>query len=116
MTRILAIDDDRGALEIRKLLLERAGHSVAIASSADQARTLFEQTHPEIVICDLRLPELADGLALIREFHGSARVIVTCGSDADLQGREEASMVEAVLVKPLRSEELVRLMATNAHK
>ena len=114
--RVLAIDDDRAALEIRKLLLERAGHIVTMATNVHEARALFDQFHPEIVLCDLRLPELDDGLALIREFHERARVIVLCGSDADLQGREEASMVETVFVKPMRSEELVRLMATNAHE
>ncbi len=106
--RILAIDDDRAALEIRKLLLERAGHVVMIATNAIDARAAFAQFHPDIVLCDLRLPELEDGLALIREFHGRARVIVLCGSDADLQGREESSMVERVLVKPVGSHMLVR--------
>jgi two-component system, sensor histidine kinase len=107
---ILAIDDDRAALDIRKLLLERAGHVVTVATNAVEARGQFEQTNPQIVICDLRLPELEDGLALIRAFHGRTRVIVVCGSDADLQGREESSMVEAVLTKPFRSEKLVALL------
>ena len=114
--RVLAIDDDRAALEIRKLLLERAGHIVTMATNAVEARAAFGQCSPELVLTDLRLPELEDGLALIREFHERARMIVLCGSDADLQGREEASMVETVFVKPMRSEELVRWMATNARE
>ncbi len=108
--KILAIDDDRAALEIRKLLLERAGHIVTMATNASDARAAFEQFNPEIVLCDLRLPELEDGLALIREFHGRARVIVLCGSDADLQGREESTMVEMVHTKPVRSETLTKLL------
>jgi DNA-binding response OmpR family regulator len=108
--RVLAIDDDRAALDIRKLLLERAGHIVMISTSAAEARAAFEQFNPEIVICDLRLPELEGGLALIREFHGRARVIITCGSDADLQGKPESSMVEAVLTKPFRAEKLLALL------
>jgi DNA-binding response OmpR family regulator len=109
--RVLAIDDDRAALEIRKLLLARAGHDVAIAANASDARAAFEQFHPEIVFCDLRLPQLEDGLALIREFHGRARIFVLCGSDTDLHGREESSMVEQVLLKPVRSERLLERLA-----
>lgn len=106
MARVLVVDDDRRALEIRKLILERAGHIVSIAANADEARA---QSRPEVVLLDLRLPDVEDGLALIREFHqAGARIVVLCGNRVDLEGRPEAALADAVLEKPARSEVLLR--------
>lgn len=106
MARVLVVDDDAGALEIRKLILERAGHIVFTAASAHEARS---QLKPEVVLLDLRLPRIEDGLALIREFHATgARVVVLCGNRADLDGRPERALADVVLEKPARSEVLLR--------
>ena len=104
--RVLLVDDDAAGLEIRRLLLARRGFEVAVASTAEEARAAFASTRPETVVLDLRLPDAADGLALIREFQ-SARIVVLCGNVADLDHRPEASMVSAILRKPVRSEELI---------
>jgi DNA-binding response OmpR family regulator len=105
--RVLVVDDDPAGLEIRRLVLERHGFDVATAPSGDVARAEFAARRPDVVVVDLRLPEIDDGLALIREFRGS-RIVVLCGNRSDLDGREEASMVAAIVSKPARSEELVK--------
>ena len=106
MSRVLVVDDDAAALEIRQLILERAGHSVITAASAAQAHAA---PRPEVVILDLRLPEVGDGLALIRKFHAAGvRVIVLCGNHADLDGHPEAALVDTVIAKPARSEVLLK--------
>ncbi|HLH39514.1 MAG TPA: response regulator [Bryobacteraceae bacterium] len=105
MARVLLVDDDAAALEIRKLILQRAGHFVLTASTASEARA---SPRTEIVMLDLRLPRVEDGLALIREFHAAGmRVIVLCGNRADLDGRPEAACVDTVIEKPARSEVLL---------
>jgi two-component system, response regulator RegA len=103
--RVLVVDDDAAALEIRRLILERRGHTVTVAHAAAEARAAFAQGC-DVVVLDLRLPEVEAGLALIREFRG-ARIVVLCGNRADLDGREEAGMVAAILEKPVRSEVLL---------
>ena len=105
--KLLVIDDDVAGLEIRRLILERYGFEVAAAGDAEAARTAFAANRPDAVVLDLRLPDVADGLALIRDFQG-VRIIVLTGNRADLDGREEAGLVAAILGKPVRSEELVR--------
>ena len=105
--KVLVVDDDAAALDIRRLVLERHGFEVAIAADADSARAAFASHRPDVVVLDLRLPEVEDGLALIREFQ-SARIVALCGNRADLDSRKEAGMVSAILGKPVRSEELVR--------
>jgi DNA-binding response OmpR family regulator len=110
MARVLVVDDDAPGLELRKLILEREGHQVSIASDPARARALFAETQPGTVVLDLRLPEAADGLALIGEFRGAAadvRIIVLCGWPLDLEGTPEARMVNVVLSKPVRTAALI---------
>lgn len=112
---ILVVDDDASAVEIRKLVLERHGHTVITATDAQGARDEFRRGAPDVaidaVVTDLRLPDPEDGLKLIREFRaasGRVRIIVLCGNSADIEGREERAMVNAILAKPVRSEALLR--------
>jgi CheY-like chemotaxis protein len=103
MARVLLVDDDRAGLAIRKLVLERSGHQVAIASNVEEAQALFREVQPETVVLDLRVPELEDGLKLIREFRAAApnvRLVALAGLSADLDGRSEAGMVDEIVAKP----------------
>ena len=115
MARVLVVDDDAAGLEIRKLILERRGHSVTAALDAQSARNAFTD-RPEVVLMDLHLPETEDALALIREFRGAApdvRIVVLSGS-TDLDGRAEQAMVDQVLIKPVRTERLLQaILAAN---
>lgn len=113
MSRVLLVDDDRDGLQIRRLICERACHTVFAEGSSEGARRAFVQNSPEIVVLDLRLPRAEVGLALIREFRAQApqvRIIVVPGWMGDLHERPEAEMVDAVLEKPFRPEALVRAL------
>ena len=110
MARVLLVDDDAAGLEIRRVVLERHGHLVSAAGDPQSARAAFQETMPEAVILDLRLPELEDGLALIRDFRAASpnvRLIVLAGWSADLDGRTEAAMVDEFIAKPASSQRLV---------
>ena len=115
MARVLVVDDDSAGLELRRMILERAGYEVAAAADAHRARSLFGAARPDIVVLDLRLPEAADGLALIREFRAAApevRIVVLSGYTPDLDGRPERAMADRILDKPLRTEMLLRTLAS----
>jgi DNA-binding response OmpR family regulator len=111
MSRVLLVDDDAAALEIRKRIVERAGHVVALGADADAARRAFAEFQPEVVVLDLRLPDVADGLALIRDFHPT-RIVVLCGLAADLDGRPERELIDALVEKPARPDTLLRLLTS----
>ena len=114
MARVLLVDDDAAALDLRKIILEREGHKVSMASEPDSARARFAETRPDSVVLDLRLPEAKDGLGLITEFRTAApdvRIIVLAGWLLDLEGTPEAQMVNLVLAKPIRTAELVSALA-----
>src|SRR5262245_38288397 len=113
MARVLVVDDDPAGLEIRRLILERRGHQVTTAADAESARSAFAASQPETVIMDLRLPRPEDGFSLIRQFRAAGpetRIVVLSGA-ADLDRREEAKLVDEVLVKPVRTERLLEAIA-----
>jgi len=111
MARVLLVDDDALGLEIRKLVLERAGHQVIAVLDPQDARTRCRDFAPDSVVLDLRLPSVTDGLALIRDLRQGAphiRMIVLSGWCADLDGRSERGMVDEILSKPVAPERLIR--------
>jgi DNA-binding response OmpR family regulator len=117
MARILLIDDDLGGLEIRQMVLQRDGHQVAIADTADHARAVFLEFGPEAVVVDLRMPDAATGLGLIREFRRRSpnlRIVVLAGRPSDIEGREEHGFADHVLTKPTRSEHLKDAITSDA--
>ena len=61
---ILAIDDDEGLLALLRVLLERLGYSVHIASNPNEAIKLYEEQWRDIsmVILDFRLPQMSGDL------------------------------------------------------
>lgn len=110
MARVLLVDDDRAGLEIRRMIFEQAGHEAVTASSASEA---LAAPAPDAVILDLQLPELKDGLALIRELRAKvpgAKIIVLSGWPKDLIGRPEREMVDEVLLKPAHPSRLLSLI------
>jgi DNA-binding response OmpR family regulator len=115
MLRVLVVDDDAQHLGIRKLLLEAAGHDVAVAEDAPEARRLLAELHPDVMVMDLCLPKLKDGLGLIRwvdEQRLAARIIVLSGWTEELCDLPEEELVACVLGKPIRNDRL--LEAINA--
>jgi CheY-like chemotaxis protein len=109
MARVLLVDDDIAGLEIRKLLLEHAGHEVVAVS--DPATALAQRAgYFDAAILDLRLPDLQDGLALLRhlrEGHPRLRLIVLCGYREDLADRPERDLADEIFSKPVRPEKLL---------
>jgi CheY-like chemotaxis protein len=108
MGRLLVVDDDSEQLDVRCLVLRNAGHDVASALSAAAALESFETRRPDLVIMDLRLPRVEDGMRLLRELGAEARVVVLTGSrlqDGSVPGAAR------VLKKPCSSKTLLRAIA-----
>jgi CheY-like chemotaxis protein len=115
MCRVLVVDDDIQQLGIRKLLLEAAGHEIALAEDVPAARRLLAELRPHVMVMDLRLPQLKDGLSLIRcvvEERHAAKIIVLSGWIEELCDLPEEKLVSSALGKPIRNEHL--LEAINA--
>jgi len=112
--RILLAEDNRVNQMVAREILERAGHTVRVANHGREALGLHEQEEFEIILMDLRMPEM-DGFeatAAIRERErqtGAHIPIIALTANAMKQDEErclEAGM-DAHASKPIRPEELL---------
>jgi two-component system cell cycle response regulator len=61
--RILVVEDDLPSRELMVWLLQAAGHAVSSADDGPSGLGLALDSRPDLVVCDLRLPEM-DGYAV----------------------------------------------------
>lgn len=113
MARLLLVDDDPAQVKIWRLLLEASGHHIDTAGTVPQAIEQLSAAAPDVLLMDLRLPELKDGLALIRRAgeQQSLKILVLSGWPQDLDSRPEAKLVDRVIAKPVRPNMLLILIA-----
>jgi CheY-like chemotaxis protein len=64
--RLLIVDDEPDTLELFRKLLSPYGAEVTTASSARQALEEIRKVLPDVLICDIGMPE-HDGYSLIRD-------------------------------------------------
>jgi two-component system, NtrC family, response regulator AtoC len=110
MKRVLVADDEPGLRQSLGLLLTDAGYTVIAESDGRRAleRALAEPF--DLVLCDVRMPEM-DGLAFLRSYRnggGTALVIMMSaygGEDAALAAMKEGAY--DYLPKPFRPDEVV---------
>ena len=72
-TRILAVDDDPAVLTMIRATLEPEGFEVLTASGGAAGLVLAHQRRPDLIICDLLMPDL-DGFAVVAALKSDRRV------------------------------------------
>ncbi|AFK67563.1 response regulator [Pseudomonas alloputida] len=101
---LLIIDDDDVVRASLAAYLEDSGFSVLQASNGQQGLQVFEEHQPDLVICDLRMPQMG-GLELIRQVSERAPqlpVIVVSGAGVMSDAVEALRLGAAdYLIKPL---------------
>jgi signal transduction histidine kinase len=109
---ILVVDDDAAVVDTLREMLEEAGFRVTTAGSGREALSVLERFTPELVISDIRMPEM-DGYRLYAEvrarpqYVGLPFIFLTgLGGEADIrEGRKLG--VDDYLVKPVREADLL---------
>src|SRR5437763_8509771 len=77
---ILMVEDDRAITSALKEALEQSGYRVHIAEDGAQAKSMMAETHPDLVLLDLMLPDV-DGLILCADLKMQADVpIIICSA------------------------------------
>ncbi|MDH5742996.1 MAG: response regulator, partial [Candidatus Aminicenantes bacterium] len=66
--KILVVDDSPDTLEVLQRNLESKGYNVLTAAGAVEAIKILESMPVDLVITDLKMPEV-DGLSLVRHVH-----------------------------------------------
>jgi len=69
--RILIAEDNEANLALVVYLLEAAGHQTVAATDGREAVRLAQQNPPDLVICDLQMPE-TDGYSVLAQLRDDA--------------------------------------------
>ena len=113
MATVLLVEDNPDQRVLRRLILERAGHTVLDAANAPDALASVRAGGVGCVLMDLGLPRAEDGLGLIAELgalDSGLPVVVLSGCAHELAALRESGAVAATLSKPVRTERLLRTL------
>nr|WP_228052216.1 ATP-binding protein [Nodosilinea sp. LEGE 07298] len=117
--QILVVDDEADMRELASFILTQAGAQVTTAASALQALSLLNQSVPDLLLCDIGMPEM-DGYGLIQQIRkrlhdqgGNMPAIALTAYAGDINQQQAlAAGFQLHLAKPIEPDLLVRMIAT----
>ena len=116
--RVLAIDDEKDALGLLRIVLESAGAEVVTIASAKEALATIDSINPDALVVDLGMPEM-DGFEFISRVRSSPNAsrdipaaALTAFARSEDRTRALRSGFEMHLAKPVDPGELVASVAT----
>ena len=121
--RVLVVEDDADTRELVATVLGQAGAAIFTASNARDGIAMASRVRPDVLVCDLAMPDL-DGLTLVRKVKawaaeaGVALPALALTADARAEDRDQAPGVgyDLYLTKPVEPSELVRAVAGLARR
>jgi CheY-like chemotaxis protein len=117
VAKILVIDDDPDFVEATRLVLEKAGHKVISASSGNAGIKRVNEDKPDLVILDVIMDTVLEGLSVSQQIHEAAELrdtpilmvtSIASSEYASMFPTDEYVHVSAFLSKPVPAAELLR--------
>jgi signal transduction histidine kinase len=116
---LLIVDDDSETRELVTTIVGRAGASTTAAASAAEALDILADTRPDLIICDVAMPD-QDGYSFIRnirsrsEAEGGRVPAIALTAHARAEDRRHSLLAgfQGHVAKPAEPTELVALIAT----
>lgn len=121
MTRILVVDDDPDFVEITRTILEAKGYEVGTASSGAQALPAMRECIPDLVLLDVMMSSVLDGVNLSHAMHvdpvlRQVPIIMISSiaesSSAGLFPTDEYVPIDAWISKPFQPDDLLKKVAS----
>ena len=113
---VLVVDDNQENLLVASRILERAGHEALTAGSAAEALQTLDLHHVDLVLMDLRMPEM-DGFAAAQAIRSRTDenadvpiIAVSANVMPSLAGEIERAEMNGHLAKPFRPSQLRALV------
>jgi two-component system, sensor histidine kinase len=113
---VLVVEDDPDTRAVLRFMLEAEGARVETAGTGLEAVDRAERGRPEIVVCDIGLPDI-DGMEVARRIrahpalHGTRLIALSgYGQAEDVQHAIEAGF-DAHVTKPINLDQLMALLA-----
>ncbi len=125
MARVLIVDDNLLNLELASDVLELSGMEVATASSGEEGIEKAKIWRPDLVLMDLRMPEMSglEAMQALRRDDATADIPVAVLTASAMKGDEERlleSGFSAYLQKPIDpscfAEQVSRLLQSRSGK
>jgi CheY-like chemotaxis protein len=113
---VLVIEDHEDTAEIMQMLLTLEGHEVEVARDGATGLALARSVHPEVVFCDLGLPDMA-GYSVARAVRADASIgrpyLCALSGYALPEDRERSAAAgfDRHLAKPPSVEDLKQVLA-----
>ncbi len=119
MAKVLVIDDEPGIRSLLDTLLRRKGYDVVLAESGRKGLELFRRERPDVIVLDLKMPEM-DGLTVLQQVRSldpkTPVIILTGAGTAETEQRVRAMGVTEYVEKEfslhLLGDSLKRLLKT----
>jgi two-component system sensor histidine kinase/response regulator len=114
---ILVVDDDPDFVEVARAVLEAEGYKVIAASNGAEALQLIRTEHPLLVLLDVMMSTVLDGVSVSQALHDDPEhkdtpiIMVSSIADSEYAGMfptDEAMHIDYWLSKPVPPKELVR--------
>ena len=111
--RILAVDDELLICDLLYEFLSLQGYEVTSSSSGQEALLKFEESRPDVVILDIRMPGMSgiDVLRKIRDMDNNV-VVIMLSAFGDSGTIQEAlqSGADYYMEKPLEFDNLMKIL------
>lgn len=121
MKSILIIEDDQITSNYFKKVLSKNGYRPLTASNGMEGLDVVEEHSPDLIICDIMLPEL-DGYEILEKLRETQTapatpfIFLTALGDRDDQRKGMDLGADDYLVKPVKSWELLNSVRTRLEK
>jgi DNA-binding NarL/FixJ family response regulator len=110
--QLMLVDDDPNLIVLVKDYLEFRGYDVLTAENGRQALELLQKTIPDLIICDVMMPEM-DGYTLVEHIREDPRTewvpVLFLSAKGQSQDKVKGltTGADVYMVKPFEPEELV---------
>ena len=108
-TTVLIVDDEKNAREGLKHFLAGLDYDVFVAANGKEALPIIKKEHPEIVLSDLKMPDM-DGMELLHEIKrtkpNTAVIMLTAYGTVENAVQAMKAGAYYYLTKPINFEEL----------
>lgn len=113
MAKIIVVDDEEKICKLLRAELMDAGHVALSTTRADEALRLAREQSPDIVITDLRMPDM-DGITVLKEIKANSPstdvIVMTAYASVETALETMREGAYDYIVKPFTTEELLLLI------
>ncbi len=120
MANVLLVDDEQNILLTYRTILERGGHRVETASTAEDALKAFEAEGADVIVTDMNMPGIS-GIELVKQIRQRSpgtEIIVMTGAGSERTGIQamQAGAYDYLRKSDIVPDELVLLVEKAAEK